>query len=91
MTADELIAKMREFALEPRPGDDELDAMSAEEAWDKGCYAAWVTRKHMREMEPMRIALEAARAEVANLILAKLTDLQGQAPSTPEPTDASDE
>ena len=45
MTSDELIAKCREFALTPREGDADLDAMSAEEAADRGLFCAWLDRR----------------------------------------------
>jgi hypothetical protein len=52
--------------------DAELDAMSGEEAWDKFCYAAWVTRRDVRKHELMANAMKEAQDEVARAILERL-------------------
>jgi hypothetical protein len=49
--------------------DDKLDAMSADEAWDKFCYAAWVTRRDIRKHQPMQKAMAEHRARLADLVL----------------------
>jgi hypothetical protein len=49
--------------------DAELDAMSADEAWDKCCYAAWIIRRDIRKHEPMRKRWAAAQEEMAQHVL----------------------
>jgi hypothetical protein len=49
--------------------DAELDAMSAEEAWDRFCYAAWVIRRDVRKHDAMRVAFrESADAAAAMIV-----------------------
>jgi hypothetical protein len=67
VTAEELIAKCRELALAPREGDADLDAMSAEEAWDKCCYAAWVDRVHRRRAQAVAAVMAEAHAQFADM------------------------
>jgi len=67
MTADELIAKCHEFALAPRKGDDDLDAMSPEEAADRGLFCAWWDQRERRKAQAMAAVMAEAHAQVAEL------------------------
>lgn len=66
MTAAELIAKAREFALAPREGDADLDAMSGDEAAAQGLFCAWIDRRDRRRAEAWAAAWSEAHKQVAD-------------------------
>ena len=48
--------------------DEQLDAMTAEEAWERTCYAAWFTRRDIRRQALMSNAL-ARHQDAVQLLL----------------------
>lgn len=79
MNTDEIAAKLQALASDvSAPAGSfsaELDAMSAEEAWNRCCYAAWIDRKARLSRAAFDEAMRPARESIAALLDKAVRDI----------------